>query len=291
MPTTHAHYVHGEEVRKRIKPEAREIIDRYPELFHFGVHGPDLLFYYDALKKNKVNREGSELHDKPGSYFFENAKTVLEVVKAGDSKDYYPSLSYVYGYLCHFSLDLFCHGYVQEKMDASGISHAEIEAEMDRELLVREGLDPIRTKLTGHLVPSGRNARVISRFYHSATQEEVFKAMKDMVKFLDYLVLPQKLKRAVILGALKAVGQYEGKHGLIINYEKNPRCADSTERLLALMDEAVPFAAELIDKFPDMGDAFRFNFVSVDPESGEIYPVKTKIKEQGEEVRDEGEDK
>ena len=273
MPTTRAHYRHGEAVRKLVNQEARDVIDKYPELFHFGVHGPDLLFYHDALKKNPVNQMGSKLHDLPGSYFFEHAVKVLEELKAEGSRDYLPSLSYVYGVLCHFSLDLYCHGYVQEKIDASGISHTEIEAELDRELLVQEGLDPVRARLTGHLEPSGRNARVIARFYEGLTQEDIHKAMVDMVKMLNYLVLPNRVMRAAVLGALKLVGQYEHKHGLIINYEKNMECADSTEHLIELMGEAVPFAADLINAFPAMGDAFRYNFVSIDPESGEIYCV------------------
>lgn len=275
MPTTRAHYKHGEAVRELVKPEVKQIIDKYPELYHFGVHGPDLLFYYDALKKNKVNQLGGTLHDLPGSYFFDNAVKVLSQLKVEGSGDYGPSLAYIYGFLCHYSLDLYCHAYVQEKIDASGISHTEIEAEMDREILVQEGKDPLRAKVTGHLVPSGRNARVVSRFYEGISQEEVFDAMKGMVRVLDFLVLPQKVKRAVVLGALKVVGQYEGKHGLIINYEKNENCADSTERLLALMDAAVPFAAGLIDSFPEMGDIFRYNFVSIDPKTKEVYQTKT----------------
>ena len=287
MPTTRAHYRHGEAVTEKVNPRAREIIRKYPELFHFGVHGPDLLFYYDALKKNKVNRMGNTLHDLPGNYFFAHAEKVLEKLKEEGSKDYYPSLAYVYGVLCHFALDVYCHGYVQEKIDASGVSHLEIEAELDRELLVREGLDPVRTLVSGHLVPSGKNARVVSRFYEGLTREEILKAMKDMVKYLDFLVLPGKAKRAAFLGILKLLGQYESKHGLIINYEKNMECEDSTERLIALSDAAVEFAAGLINEFPARGDVFRYNFVSIDPESGEVYPAKTKEEQentQGEEI-------
>lgn len=275
MPTTRAHYRHGEEVREKVSPAARKVIEKYPELFHFGVHGPDLLFYYDALKKNRVNQEGGRLHDLPGSYFFDHAVKVLEELKASGSGDYYPSLAYVYGVLCHFALDLCCHGYVQEKIDASGVSHLEIEAELDREILVREGKDPIRAKVTSHLVPSGKNARVVSRFYEGLTQEDIFKCMRDMVALLDYLVMPEKIKRSVFMLALKAVGQYEYKHGLIINYEKNMECEDSTERLLALMEGAVDVAVGLIDSFPEMGDAFRYNFVSIDPETKELYPAST----------------
>jgi len=276
MPTTRAHYKHGEEVRTKVNAKAQEIIDKYPELFHFGVHGPDLLFYNDALKKNHVNQEGARLHSLPGSYFFENAVSVLEALKEEGNNDYKPALSYVYGFLCHFALDVCCHGYVQEKMDASGVSHTEIEAEMDREILVREGLDPIRTKLTGHLVPSGKNARVISRFYaEEITQEDVYKAMKDMVWFLNALVLPNKVVRGMVYRLLKAVKQYDTKHGLIINYEKNPECADSTEKLLALSEDAVVLATELIDSFPDLSnDAFRFNFTSIDPDTNEKYAME-----------------
>ena len=272
MPTTRAHYRHGESVLKKIKPEARKIIEKYPELFHFGVHGPDILFYYDALKKNKVNQEGGRLHELPGSYFFTHAVKVLDQLKEEGSGDYLPSLAYVYGFLCHFALDVCCHGYVQEKIDLSGISHTEIEAELDREILVREGLDPVRAKVTGHLNPSGKNARVVARFYENVSQEETFEAMKSMVKILDFLVVPCRIRRGIMLLALKAIGQYDYKHGLIINYKKNMDCADSTEHLLELMDEAVDVAVRLIDEFPVMDDVFKYNFVSIDPETKEIYP-------------------
>ena len=275
MPTTRAHYRHGERVLQKVNPAARAVIEKYPELYHFGVHGPDLLFYYDALRKNKVNEEGGRLHELPGSYFFTNAVKILDELKETGSGDYLPSLSYVYGVLCHFALDVCCHGYVQEKIDVSGISHTEIEAELDRELLVEEGLDPLRTKVTGHLVPSGKNARVVSRFYEKLTQEEIFTSMKEMVKILDYMVMPSKLKRAGFMLALRAVGQYDYKHGLIINYEKNMDCADSTERLMELMDGAVDVATAMIDAFPEMGETFRYNFVSIDPETKELYPSGT----------------
>ena len=160
-------------------------------------------------------------------------------------------------------------------MDASGVSHTEIEAEMDREILVREGLDPVRTKLTGHLVPSGKNARVVSKFYEGISQEDVFKAMKDMVWFLNALVLPNKLARGLVYRLLKAVKQYDTKHGLIINYEKNEECTDSTERLLSLSEDAVVLATELIDSFPELSnDAFRFNFTSIDPDTNEKYAME-----------------
>lgn len=275
MPTTHAHYRHGEEVRKKLEPQAKEIIDKYPELFHFGVHGPDLLFYYDALKKNPINQLGVAIHQEKGAAFFEPAVKVLEELAKEGSGDYNASLAYIYGFICHFSLDVCCHGYIQEKIDASGITHGEIEAELDRELLVREGLDPVSMQLTTHLAPSGRNARVISRFFEGVSQEEVFKAMKDMIKYLDLLVAPGRLKRGIIMTLLKLTGHYDSKHGLIINYTKNPECEDSTEKLLGLFDQAVELAVRLISEFPKlMDEAYDYDFCSVHPVDRSLYEPK-----------------
>ena len=81
-----------------------------------------------------------------------------KVVEKHPGNDAY--LSYVYDFICHFILDETCHGYIDEKIAASGISHTEIEVEFDRMLMVKDGYDPIRHKLTGHIVPSIENAAV-----------------------------------------------------------------------------------------------------------------------------------
>lgn len=55
--------------------------------------------------------------------------------------------------LNHFALDVSCHGYIDEKIAASGISHTEIEVEFDRMLMLMDGKDPLRQNLTEHIVP------------------------------------------------------------------------------------------------------------------------------------------
>lgn len=282
MPTTYAHYRFGSEVAHKVNPQAKEAIESFPEVFGFGVHGPDLLFYYNPLSKNKVNTLGERLHELPGTYFFENAaKTLrrLEEVQDGeqDIREYY---SYVYGFLCHFALDVCCHGYIQEKIDASGITHSEIEAELDRELLVMDGKDPVSQKLTGHLMPSMEKVKVIREFFPNIDSQQIYKTMKDMVMYLNILVLPGKAKRNAVLTALKLAGHYEGMHGLIINYEKNPTCEDSTEMLIKLYHQAIDLAVELIDSFGEvvrgernLQDVYHYNFSSENPETGKCYPV------------------
>lgn len=267
MPTTYTHYSFGQEVLKGLNAEKQSIIEKYKELFDVGLHGPDLLFYYNALSKNEVNRLGSALHKLPGSFFFENAVKVIG--KQEEKEAYY---AYVYGFICHYVLDVFCHGYIDEKIVASGITHAEIEAELDRELLVMAGKNPVKQKLTGHINPSFKSAEVIQSFFDNIDEKQIYKCMKDMVLYLNVLVAPSKLKRGCIFKALKLAGCYEGMHGLIINYEKNPECADSTAKLLALYDEAVEMAVELIAEFhtyvenkEPLSDFYRYNFSSVIP--------------------------
>ena len=81
MPTTYTHYRFGEEVRQLVNEKAAHAIDAFPGLYHIGLHGPDLLFYYNALGKNAINQQGVRLHSLPGSYFFQNPSG-----SGGDSK-------------------------------------------------------------------------------------------------------------------------------------------------------------------------------------------------------------
>ncbi len=269
MPTTYTHYSYGEKIRECLGDKERKVVDAYPELFHIGVHGPDLLFYYNALSISVVNRLGSRLHKLPGSYFFENA---AKVIRMQEKKEAY--YAYAYGVICHFALDVCCHGYVDEKMRESGISHAEIEAELDRELMVRDGFNPVIHKVTGHLVASQENARIIQAFYPNIDEKQVLKSQKDMKRYLDLLVAPSKIKRNVIFSAMRVAKCYDAMHGLIINYEKNPKCEDSTKKLLALCEEGVTLAVELIGEFADyveakgeLHDVYRYNFSSKIPEA------------------------
>lgn len=50
-----------------------------------------------------------------------------------------------------------------------GISHTEIEVEFDRSLMITDGYDPIRHKLTDHIIPSMENAKVIQFFLKELT--------------------------------------------------------------------------------------------------------------------------
>ncbi len=44
---------------------------------------------------------------------------------------------------------------------------------------------------------------------------------------------------------MRLAGAYHGLHGMIVNYEPNPKCTESNAVLQRLFDEAVPQAVRL----------------------------------------------
>lgn len=244
MPATYAHYRFEQEVRKDLPEKEKKIVEEFPELFMIGLHGPDIFFYYKPFSKNRVRQIGHEMHKRAGEAFFAPA---AEVVREHGGNHAY--LSYLYGFICHFSLDVACHGYIDEKIAKSGISHTEIEAEFDRMLMVKDGHDPIRYKPTGHIVPSLENAEIIQAFFEDADSTQVLGTLKGMVTYLNLLVAPSKGKRFLINTILKLTGNYKELHGLMINYLANPDCADSTKELFKRYGEAKDMALLLIHEY------------------------------------------
>ena len=62
MPSTYAHYRLGQQVRRELEGNERKIIEKYPQLYLIGLHGPDILF----LKIAKFN---STIHLYSGILF------------------------------------------------------------------------------------------------------------------------------------------------------------------------------------------------------------------------------
>lgn len=244
MPSTYAHFRMGQEVAGLVPEQMKKTIDQNKELFDIGLHGPDILFYYKPLAANNVNQIGYGMHEHAGKEFFEHAAKIL---KEKNQMDAY--LAYVYGFICHFALDVTCHGYIDEKIAASGVSHAEIEVEFDRELMIRDGLDPITHKLTDHIVPSEKNADIIYPFFEGTNGTQVKKALEGMIFNNNLLVAPSKVKRQFVYALLRVSGNYKEMHGLMVNFKKNPNCNDSTEKLLAFYETARERSVKWISEY------------------------------------------
>jgi hypothetical protein len=241
MPTTYAHYTFGIKVLKELNKELNESIKNNIDLYNIGLHGPDILFYYKPLKSNKINMLGSEIHETNADIFFENSRrTILK------SDDFNKAFAYIAGFICHYVLDSECHPYIRQK--ESTVSHNEIETEFDREIMIKDNLNPITFKPTSHITPSYENAKCISEFFPGTLTEEILKSLKSMKFYLNALVVPNPAVRALLTGALKITGN-RSKADLIKKYSPNEKCSEINHELYKLYYEAIKPCALLIDEY------------------------------------------
>ncbi|MCD8119270.1 MAG: zinc dependent phospholipase C family protein [Lachnospiraceae bacterium] len=186
------------------------------------------------------------------------------------------SFAYVCGFLCHFALDVCCHGYIGDYIGSHGVSHAKIESELDRELMVRDGFDPVSHSIVGHLAASDENARIISRFYgrmpQVETEKEIKKALRSMIFYSGVLLAPSRAKRAVLNFGMNIIGA-KGFQDMMIGLEKDPKCEESTANLIMKYGEAKKLALHLIrnyrrqflEKEEEPDEIYRYNFESQIP--------------------------
>ena len=215
MPTTYAHWRFGDTVSKELPEDLKKTVDQYRDLYDFGVHGPDIFFYYKCLKGNDVNRFGDVLHETSMKEILETFKKNFE---ASSNKE--ASLAYILGFLAHFTLDSYVHGYVDLKAEEEGPSHGKIESQYDRHLLIRDGYDPVTTSVTTSLHPSYFNAAVIAQLFGKYSDKEMYDVLKDMKFYLDLLKDDSDVKRWVLEKFMKAAKTYSYLDLLIKYFDK-----------------------------------------------------------------------
>ena len=243
MPTTYAHYTFGQEVLKLLDKDIKKAVNKNIDLFNIGLHGPDILFYYQPLKSNRISKIGHSLHKLTADIFFENARNVIK-----NCPDYDASSAYILGFICHFMLDSQCHPFIRQK-ESRNLTHGAIETEFDRLFMLKNNLKPISFKPTAHIVPNLYNAEVISWFFKDLSKDEVFKSLKSMKFYLNFLVSPNRLKRSLIVAGLKISGNYDGMIGLIMKYEPINECKEINKKLFELFNKSIAPTAEIIEEF------------------------------------------
>lgn len=241
MPTTYTHYKFGKEVLSALPRPLQGAIEEHRELFDIGLHGPDILFYYKALKKDPVNRQGHTLHDKMADEFFLHAAEVIR-----NAQDPAAARAYIYGFICHFALDSECHGYIEKMIHVSGLSHTEIEMEFDRLLMTEDYINPTRYLTTRHIHPTIENAGVIAPFFKELSPQTVQKSLRSMIFYHKLLLAPNPKKRKFLFAVMRLSKDYESMRGMVMSESPNPACKEYCQLLKKLYAGAVPLAAALI---------------------------------------------
>ena len=72
-----------------------------------------------------------------------------------------------------------------------------------------------------------------------------------MIHYNHLLLAPSVFKRMFIYMLLRLTGNYKEMHGLIVNFEANPACHDSTQKLKQLYTLAAERTVQLINEYND----------------------------------------
>lgn len=262
MPAAYAHYRFGQAVFSRLPQDKQTLIQAHRPFYDLGLHGPDLLFYYRPLSHDPLKHQGSAMHQAAAADFFRPAGELL-----GHTQDSEALVAYLWGFLCHFALDLHCHAYIAAVTTDGGPGHFEMEADLDRALLCEAGLALAPGSVTAHIKPSRAGMRLLSPLFSGVSPRQLYRAAKEMILNLYFLNTQNRLIRALVKTALRISGRYEKLGPMLLPDQPNPRCVESSRRLMSLYAQAQDTAVKLIQDFADNAQGrrdydriFHYNF-------------------------------
>lgn len=273
MPAIYAHMRFGEAVNATLPPSFSEITEKYPEAFCLGTQGADILFYHKPLRSNPIKKKGSDVHHTSADGFFATqAKRLIEENKAlGKAENDLPDsafAAYLMGFLCHFTLDVYCHPKIYE-LEATGVSHGRIESEFDKYFLKKDG-KPIRGYNVGmHMHPDNGTAEACAKTL-DVTEEQSRLSIKTMRKINGWFSCKCEAFHMLAHVVLKIVKMENKFGGMFLHKKDEPHCTQLNpileERWTAAIDRAATLIQGYFTSLPEianngeMDEFFRNNY-------------------------------
>ena len=240
MPTTYSHYRFGKECIGVMPEDLQKIVNEHRALFDIGVHGPDIFFY--DLKHDDVAAYGGDMHFKPARDFFENS---IKVYHEHEEKD--EMMAYLLGFLSHFTLDSQTHGYVDRKMEESGITHNKVESQYDGYLMRKEGRKVNLVDRSESLKPSKEAAHIIALFF-PFDEKVMYRVCRCHKRVINSLNCISNLKYKLLTFGL-SLTKDDGKKDLPVNPEEEDICKDSNLRMEKLQKKALRLYPKLLNDY------------------------------------------
>lgn len=243
MPTTYAHDLFGKTVYQKLSSEIQEVIIRHKAAYTAGLHGPDILFYVRPFRKNRFNEAGHRMHSEEAADFFEKGK---ELYRATGNEG---ALVYLLGFVCHFMLDSSCHPYIRDYMEKTGVSHEEIETELDRALMEATGKNPFFYHPSRVIRPTNDCVQSIAAVLGNVSEKDVRHMLRAMKFYTNATVCRTPLKRKLLLGAAKFLGVSTFVQGRVILKYPRLSCEQCTEELKRLFKLAIPETVTVLEEY------------------------------------------
>ncbi len=274
MPAIYAHLRFGEEVAKTLPIPFADCIEKYPEPFALGTQGPDILFYHHPMKKNEIRKRGTFLHTLSGNAFFleqakklEAGETVAEVLKNNGA-----FAAYLCGFLCHFTLDVSCHPYIDGHSNEA-VSHGKIESEFDKHILRLDG-KPIRGYNTATPILDQNGTKEAVSKTLDVPAENIAVSIKTMRQINGWFSKKCEPFHWIAHVFLKIAGMERKFGDMFLHKKDDPLCEEPNRDLTEKFYAAIPKAAALIEEFFNNAQAliqngelenelFRYNFSGI----------------------------
>ncbi|KXO15802.1 zinc dependent phospholipase C family protein [Peptoniphilus sp. GNH] len=264
MASIYTHNRFGIEIIKSLNDNLRSIANTYRDLFLFGNQGPDL-YFFNVLEGMKKDAPGTYIHDRPGKDFIAKNKNLLKD-KGLDS----PYGAYMMGSICHFILDSHIHPYVNALIKGD-YSHLDIESELDRYYMLKDGLDPFKFDLD-KLLPANSLAKYVFSFYDGYPHVTLKSTEKAIANFkrIKRIFKPTSLaKEKFFLTLLKLAG-LSMFNGQVLRQVPFEEASNSNEILTKIFDNTLLEAPSLLKNALDfifhdktLDDKFNLNYNGV----------------------------
>lgn len=242
MPAAFAHDLYGRRVYENLDPQIKKLIRKERDCFYLGLHGPDPLFYYRPSERNPVVLKGHRMHREIARDFFEDGIDKIETTDKKWEQD--AMKAYLLGFACHFALDSSMHGTINRLDRESAFSHAEIETELDRRLLIRQGKNPLHTNLTFH-VKDNKIVRMASGRILDLDEEAMSKAIRSM-KLASHLFINTKERFKRLIVRLLIMKEMDALRGMIMHEKPLTGCEEITNQLEYRFYDAIPVGEKLV---------------------------------------------
>ncbi len=281
MPALYAHIRFGEEVLKVLPPYFSAYAEQYPEAFALGTQGPDILFYHRPMKKNEIRKYGSHLHALAAEDFFlEVGKSLLGNADASDAQSILTQngafAAYICGFLCHFTLDVSCHEYIDEHSYTTAHTdkptHGKIESEFDKFLRKKDG-KPIRGYNAATPIQDANGAREGCAKALKLPEENIALAIKTMRKINGYFSKKCPLFHPTVHFFLKIAGMERKFGDMFLHKKDDARCTEHNAVLEEKFQRAIPLGAQIIEEYfsqlptligaQRLNELFRYNYSGI----------------------------
>lgn len=258
MPASYTHQQFGNQVLNNLDDlEIKAIIKDNLNFYNIGLQGPDILFFYQPLKSNDVNRLGNQLHHQIASTFFIQAK---EIIKDNDQR----ALAYVLGFINHFILDSECHGYIDRTMTNKNIGHYEIERDLDQRFMLLNH-QKFNYSTPAHYIINIDTAKVIAPFF-KLEPVIILEALKSFRRFNKLFACQSVIKRNVVLSGMKLV-KAKSYQGMVMTKQPEIRIEENINTLVNLFNQSINTATkEIIDYYhsyldeSEISNRFNYNY-------------------------------